>query len=145
MRMPILMVSAAAFLISGAVAADEDSLESTPVELSAAQMDQITAGSLQLPNGKVQFANFDNPAPDLVANFCDGSGLFCHPALTRRSATASNPDGTGATAGHGPSVDGAGNDGPWAATVGSPVITCVGFSIPAGLGPGPRLGSGCSP
>ena len=138
MRTQFFSMCAVAVLVSAPVLADE------PIELSAQQMDQITAGTLSLPSGDTQFDDFDNPSPNFVANFCDGSGPFCHPALTRRSATASNPAGTGATAGKVPSVDGAGNDGPWAATVGSPVITCVGFAIPAGLGPGPRFGAGCS-
>ena len=146
MKISLFVVCAAAFLSSGAVAADEDIVavdedtnESTPIELSAAQMDQITAGTLELPNGNNQHDNFDNPSPDQTGvGFCDADGLFCHPALTRRSDTA-----RAATTGNGPSVDGFGNDGPWAATVGSPVITCVGFDLPPDfLGMG---GAGCSP
>ena len=151
MKIFLFVVCAAAFLTSGAVAADEDAVvadkdtqESKPIELSAAQMDQITAGTLQLNNGtggKLIFENFDNPAPNFAANFCDGSGPFCHPALTRRSLTAADHLlGTGATAGHGPSVAGL-NDGPWVATAASPMITCVGISIPDGAG---GTGSGCT-
>ena len=149
MKISLFVVCATAFLTSGAVVADEDAVvadedtnESTPIELSAAQMDQITAGTLQLNNNnnKEIFAGFDNPSPDVLAAFCDPavSSEFCHPALTRRSDTA-----RAATTGNGPSVDGFGNDGPWAATVVSPVITCVGFSLPPdfmGMG-----GGGCSP
>ncbi len=139
MKISLFVVCAAAVLTSGVVAAgedavvgDEDTNKSTPIELSAAQMDQITAGSLQLDNGtdgKIIFANFDNPAPNDpagyiagpdVLDFCDGVGDgFCHPALNRRSLAAL------ATLGHGPSVaEGGPNDGPWAATVVSPVISC---------------------
>ena len=149
MKKSFYTVCVAAFLTSGAVVADEDTVvadevadESTPIELSAGQMDQITAGTLQLNNNnnKEIFTNFDNPAPDHLAAFCDPSmgSDFCHPALTRRSDTA-----RAATTGHGPSVDGFGNDGPWAATVVSPVITCVGFDT-TGLMLGPGAG-GCSP
>ena len=148
MKKSFYTVCVAAFLTSGAVVADEDTVvadevadESTPIELSAGQMDQITAGTLQLNNNnnKEIFTNFDNPAGDDVGvAFCDATGAFCHPALTRRSDTA-----RAATTGHGPSVDGFGNDGPWAATVVSPVITCVGFDT-TGLPLGPGAG-GCSP
>jgi hypothetical protein len=96
-----------------------------PVELSLVQMDQITAGSLLLRNGRVVFADFDNPAPDETGylagllELCDPatSGAFCHPALTRRSDSAF-------ASVNAPSVTGLGNDGPWTATVVSPVISC---------------------
>jgi hypothetical protein len=133
MKISLYVVCAAAFLTSGAVAADEDTVvadevptESTPIELSVAQMDQITAGTLLLPNGKSQFAGFDNPAPNVpgylgeAGDLCGvlPDGAFCHPALNRRSDTAF------VTAGKSPQVGGNGNDGPWAATVASPVISC---------------------
>jgi hypothetical protein len=135
MKISLFVVCAAAFLTSGAVAADEDAVaadkdtqESKPIELSAVQMDQITAGNLLLPNGKIQFDNFDNPAPNdpegYIAEFlgaCDGVGDgFCHPALNRRS------DAAFVTAGKGPQVTPLGNDGPWVATVASPVISICG-------------------
>ena len=130
MKKSFYTVCVAAFLTSGAVVADEDTVvadevanESTPIELSAGQMDQITAGTLGLPNGNLQHDNFDTPAPNVdgYIGLCDtASGLFCHPALTRRSDTALS-----ATAGHGPSVGGV-NDGPWAATVASDSIDFVG-------------------
>jgi hypothetical protein len=119
MRISLIVVCTAALTLSGVAAADD------PVELSAAQMDQITAGSLGLPNGKVVHSNFDNPAPNVdgyLAGFlglCDtATGAFCHPALTRRSdaAFASN---------NAPSVTGLGNDGPWTATVVSDQIDFV--------------------
>ena len=143
MKFSLCVVCAAAFLTSGAVTADEDTVvadedtnESTPIELSAVQMDRITAGSLLLPNGNVQFRSFDNAAPNDPAgyiagpdvnDFCDGvSDGFCHPALNRRSLTAL------VTTGHGPSViPGGPNDGPWAATVMSPVIDLCGGPAPA--------------
>ena len=144
MKISLYVVCAAAFLTSGAIAADEDTVvadkdtnENTPIELSVAQMDQITAGTLLLPSGNVVQENFDNPAPNedgylsavlgpIILGGDQGlctalEPAFCHPALTRRSDTA-----LGATMGHGPSVGGAdsSNDGPWAATVVSPVISC---------------------
>ena len=142
MKISLYVVCAAAFLTSGAVVADEDTVVadedtdvSAPIELSAAQMDQITAGTLELPNGDTQFDLFDNPAPNVDGYLmaCDaGTGAFCHPALTRRSAKAF------ATLGHGPSVLGV-NEGPWAATAASPVIRCFGLAQdPMGSG------SGCS-
>ncbi len=128
MKITQTIVFAAAFLAVGAVAADEETDANAPIELSAAQMDQITAGTLVLPNGKLQFDNFDNPAPNENGDleFCDTtSGTFCHPAVTRRSDTA-----LGATAGHGPSVGGV-NDGPWAATQASDAIGLCGGPFPA--------------
>ena len=113
MKISLYVVCAAAFLTSGAVVADEDTNESTPIELSAAQMDQITAGSLELPNDNVVQSDFDNPSP----------GDF-HPALTKRALAA-----LAATTGNGPSVQEEGNEGPWSATIASPVITCVGAEV----------------
>ena len=117
MKNLLFVFCAAAFLISGAAVADDDTDVSAPIELSAEQMDQITAGSLKLPNGNVVHDNYDNPAPNVngylgaATGLCDtDTGAFCHPALTRRSDTALD-----ATLGHGPSVGGV-NDGPWAAT-----------------------------
>ena len=120
MKISLYVVCAAVFLASGAVAADEDTVvadkdtnESTPIELSVTQMDQITAGTLGLPNSNTQFDNFDNPAPNVngYIGLCnEDTGELCHPAVTRRSDTA-----LGATAGHGRSVAGV-NDGPWAST-----------------------------
>lgn len=137
MKYSLLVVCAAAVLTSGVVAADEDSDEIKPIELTAVQMDQITAGSLLLPNGNIVFDNFDNPAPNDPAGYIAGpdggdfcgvvpDGGFCHPALNRRSLTAL------VTTGHGPSVmPGGPNDGPWAATVVShAVILCGGPAPP---------------
>jgi hypothetical protein len=126
MKTYLCALCAAAFLLPGVVAADGNTQESTPIELSAAQMDQITAGSLQLPNGKLVFDGFDNPAPNAPAGYiaaslgaCDGiADPFCHPALNRRSDVAF------VTAEKGPQVTPLGNDGPWTATVASPVISC---------------------
>ena len=121
MKISRIAVYATILAFSGAIAADE------PIELSTAQMDQITAGSLKLPNGNVSQDNFDNPAPNVngYIGLCnEATGEFCHPALTRRSATA-----LCATAGHGPSVGGV-NDGAWAATQASPVIDICGSPFP---------------
>ena len=141
MKISLYVVCAAAFLTSGAVVADEDTVvvdedtnESMPIELNAAQMDQITAGTLKLNNGtggKLIFDNFDNPAPNDPEGYiaellgaCDGVGDgFCHPALNRRS------DAAFVTAGKGPQVggdDGFGNDGPWAATQASQAVRFCG-------------------
>jgi len=132
MKISLYVVCAAALLTSGAVAADEDAVVGdddtdviAPIELSAEQMDQITAGTLKLPNGNLVHDNFDNPAPNEegylsaeLGNLCTNlEPAFCHPALTRRSDTAL------VTAGHGPTVAGV-NEGPWAATDASPVISC---------------------
>jgi hypothetical protein len=140
MKISLFVVCAAAFLSSGAVAADEvivavdeDTNESTPIELSAAQMDQITAGTLVLPNGNTQHDDFDNPAPNVngylgeLLGLCDtDTGAFCHPALTRRSDRALS-----ATAGKGNQVTPFGNDGPWSATIAS---DSIGLCGPTALG-----------
>ena len=125
MRISLIAVCAAALAFSGAVAADE------PIELSAAQMDQITAGTLLLPNGRLQFNEYDNAAPNAPAGYlaggeglCDGAAdAFCHPALNRRS------DKAFVTAGHGFQVTNAGNDGPWSAGVASPAIGLCGEPV----------------
>jgi hypothetical protein len=126
MKTYLCALCAAAFLLPGVVAADGNTQESTPIELSAAQMDQITAGSLGLPNGRVVQGSFDNPAPNKngylgeLLGLCDtATGAFCHPALTRRSDTAF------VTGDLTPNVTGDGNDGPWTATVVSHKIDFV--------------------
>jgi len=63
MKKSLLVACAAACLATGAVVADDEVDESKPIELTATQMDQITAGDLILPNGKIVFADFDNAAP----------------------------------------------------------------------------------
>jgi hypothetical protein len=81
-----------------------------PLKLTNTQMDMVTAGDLGLPNhGKVIFEGFDNAAP------VDG-----HPNFFRSDRAFT------ATTGHGPSVGGAGNEGPWSAGVMSPAIECIG-------------------
>ncbi len=115
MKTTISAVFAAVFLFCSLALADE----TKPIELTAAQMDQITAGTLLLPNGNTVFDNFDNPA---------GDGLFQHPALTKRSNTART-----ATTGNGPSVSGAGNEGPWSAGVMSEAIVACGQGAFTGL------------
>ena len=92
------------------------------ISMNNTQMDKVTAANLVLPNGKVILGDpgdFDNPAP----------GEF-HPSFAisdggRRSDTAQ-----AATTGHGPSVSGFGNEGPWSATVVSPVISICTNVIP---------------
>ena len=80
-----------------------------PLKLTDTQMDMVTAGDLGLPSGMTIFEGFDNAAPgELHPNF-------------GRSGTAFT-----ATTGHGPSVEGMGNEGPWSAGVASPAIECVG-------------------
>lgn len=66
MMKTILAICAALCLSSGAFAADNEADEAKPIELTAAQMDQITAGDLTLPNGRQIFVGFDNPAPGPV-------------------------------------------------------------------------------
>ena len=106
MRLLLIAVYAAALAFSGVIMADENTIGSEPIELSTAQMDQITAGTLLLPNGNLQFENFDNPAPNVngYLGLCDvDTGEACHPAVTRRSDTAP--------------VTTRGHNGPWASTV----------------------------
>lgn len=79
-----------------------------PLKLTNTQMDMVTAGDLGLPNGKVIFVGFDNPAP----------GEF-HPNFGRSARAVE------ATTGHGPTVSGW-NEGPWSAGVMSPAIECTG-------------------
>jgi hypothetical protein len=128
MKISLVVACAAACFATGPVVADEDANESMPIELSAVQMDKITAGSLGLPNGNVVQSNFDNPAPNVdgylaeMLGLCDtDTGAFCHPAITRRSDAAFVTGGDSPS----PSVTGEGNDGPWTATVVSPVIDFV--------------------
>ena len=80
-----------------------------PLKLTDTQMDTVTAGDLGLPSGNVVFVGFDNAAP----------GDF-HPNFDRA------PRALEATTGHGPSVEGMGNEGPWSAGVASPAIECIG-------------------
>ena len=126
MKISLLVACAAACFATGVVLADDAVDESKPVELTTIQMDQITAGSLGLPNGKVVQDSFDNPAPNVngylgeLLGLCDTTtGAFCHPALTRRS------DAAFVTGPLVPNVTGDGNDGPWTATIVSPVIDFV--------------------
>jgi hypothetical protein len=106
MRLLLIAVYAAALAFSGVIMADENTIGSEPIELSTAQMDQITAGTLLLPNGNLQFEKFDNPAPNVngYIGLCDVvTGEACHPAVTRRSDTAFR-------------ATFAGQRGPWAST-----------------------------
>lgn len=80
-----------------------------PLKLTETQMDMVTAGDLGLPSGMTIFEGFDNPAP----------GEF-HPNFGRSLRAIE------ATTGHGPSVGGIGNEGPWSAGVMSPAIECIG-------------------
>ena len=123
MRTVLSAALAAAFLFSsGAIAddADTDTEKSKPIELTAEQMDNITAGDLLLPNGNIQFAGFDNPSG--AGPF---EGLF-HPSFGR-SASAVEATSTQTLAGHGPygTSPEAGNEGPWSAAASSPVISCL--------------------
>ena len=83
-----------------------------PLKLTDTQMDMVTAGDLGLPSGMTIFEGFDNAAP----------GEF-HPNFGRSDTAFA------ATTGHGPSVGGAGNEGPWGATQVSPVISCTGAGL----------------
>lgn len=100
MKKTLLVSLTITFLASGGAFAD-------PISLNNAQMDGITAGDLTTP-GNTVFEGFDNPAP----------GEF-HPNFDR------SPTAIDATTGHGPSLSGAGNEGPWSPHVVSPVITCA--------------------
>ncbi len=111
---------ALAILFSGSAFADD----TKPIELSAVQMDQITAGGNLLPNGNEIFPGFDNPAPfDFHPNFDRESGGGA------RSTTAADfnfGEGGGVTANNGPPNGPFGNEGPWSAHFMSPVISCIG-------------------
>ena len=54
MKYSLLTVCAVACLATGAVVADDEVDESKPIELTALQMDQITAGDLTLLNHPTQ-------------------------------------------------------------------------------------------
>lgn len=90
--------------------------ESKPIRLSAEQMDTITAGDLMLPNGKLQFAGFDNASP--AGPF---GGLF-HPSFGRSPNASAKQVENGYS---GPTATQPFNEGPWSAAAKSPVITCV--------------------
>ena len=71
MRISLFVMCAAAFLASGAAADDEDTNGNTPIELSAAQMDQITAGSGFNNAGAIAW--FAGTASDVIAgDICCG-------------------------------------------------------------------------
>jgi hypothetical protein len=70
MKITLLVACAAACFAAGAVLADDKVDESKPIELTAVQMDKITAGDLILPNEKVIFAEFLKP-----------NGSAAHPGL----------------------------------------------------------------
>ena len=114
---------AAAFLLSGPALADEAKPvdQSQLFQLTAAQMDTVTAGNLLLPNGETIFLDFDNPAPgDFHPTFhIDFGG--------RRSNTAA----AATFEYNGPVVDdptaSGGNEGAWSAGVKSPVISITGL------------------
>jgi hypothetical protein len=76
--MKILLSAAfAALMLVGNIAQAD---EAAPIELTVAQMDQITAGDLTLPNDKQVFLGFDNPAP----------GDF-HPVFERSGGRSEGP------------------------------------------------------
>ena len=112
MKVLLTSVFAAMVLIAGTSLADDIK----PIELSATQLDQITAGNLILPNGKTVFDGLDNAAP----------GEF-HPSFDqpfgRRSTTANGTDG--ATTNNGPPNGEFGNEGPWSAHIMSDRIGCI--------------------
>ena len=109
---------ATVFLFSGLAQADEPKPadDSKPIKLTAEQMDKITAGDLVLPNGRVQFAGFDNPSPAGPA-----SGLF-HPSFGRSLTASAQQQANGYS---GPAATQPNNEGPWSAAAASPVISCV--------------------
>jgi hypothetical protein len=118
---------AAAFLLSGPALADEAKPvdPSKPIELTAAQMDTVTAGNLQLPNGRVifgdlAFATATNPEGD----FANPAPNDFHPNFDRSQTALDATNGY-----NGPVVPAdpfgglGGNEGPWSAAIKSPVIT----------------------
>ena len=105
MKYSLLAVCAVASLSTGAVVADNQLDESQPIELSAVQMDKITAAGLLLPNGKEVFENFDNPAPAQIPGVVN-----IHPGLWQTLVLNPNTEAEAA----------------WEAHFNSPVIDCVG-------------------
>jgi len=99
MKYSLLAVCAVASLSTGAVVADNQLDESQPIELSAVQMDKITAAGLLLPNNKEVFENFMLP-----------NGSQFHPGLIRTLFFNPNTEAEAA----------------WEAHFNSPVIDCVG-------------------
>lgn len=99
-----------AMLATAMVAAP--ALAAPPQPLDDDALDAITAGDLGLPNGAIQFAGFDNVAPDKPGYICDVMGM-CHPAFNRNLE-------------HGYNTSAPGFEGPWAAARRSPVISCEG-------------------
>ncbi len=107
----------AAFLLSGPALADEAKPvdPSKPIELTAAQMDTVTAGNLKLPNGNIIFGDpdFDNPAPGEL-----------HPSFDRSPTAGFATNGyNGPVVPFVPFEGSGGNEGPWSAAIKSPVIS----------------------
>lgn len=63
MKKILIALGVAICLVPAAVLADDSADKDQPIELTADQMDKITAGDLTLPNGKQVLSGFDNPAP----------------------------------------------------------------------------------
>ncbi|MBX7539661.1 hypothetical protein [Qipengyuania sphaerica] len=91
-----------------------------PVVLTDEVLDQITAGDLLLPNGKLQFEGIDNPGKDADTFICTDLGM-CHPTFGR-SLTAIF-ELFGKETGSGGQVPGL--EGPWAAGRNDNPIECV--------------------
>jgi hypothetical protein len=106
---------AATFLIGSIAQADD----TAPYELTAAQMDQITAGELALPNGRTVFDGFDNPSPHEL-EVAPGIFLPLHPGLINWFKRGGVPGVRGEVKG----------EAAWEAHYNSPVIGCFAEGCP---------------
>ena len=123
MRTLVSAAFTAAVLVCGSALSDD----SKPIELSAAQMDLVTAAGLELPNGRELFPDFDNPAPfPFHPNFDNEDGGGARSTTAAQFIDGDPPTGGGATQFKGPFNGEFGNEGPWTAHFASPVIGCIG-------------------
>ena len=81
--------------------------------LDESKLDRIVAGDLTTPSGQKIFDDFSN----------QGTG-GAHPGLPPHYDGARSVTAQEATTGHGPTLGGMGNEGPWSAHVASNRITC---------------------
>lgn len=95
MKLSLIATIASMCFATGVVIADEevDVDDSKPIELTATQMDQVTAGSNILPNGKIIFGGFALPNVDdpYGEDFMTHPGLFSNPMFGPWSAHFNSP------------------------------------------------------
>jgi len=99
----LIIAAVASMGMAGIALADE---AKGPAVMTDAQMDLVVAGDLTLPNGRVVFSGFDNPAPG-----------GAHPALPNFEGGKRSANAVGAGM--------IGTFGPWSTHFGgNSVITC---------------------